>query len=516
MTTIRFSIRAAALAASLVCSTVSLRADVRLPAIISDHMVLQAELPAPVWGWADPNEQVTVVFAGQSKSAAAAADGRWRITLDKLASTAEPQTLTVRGNNSLTVNDVLIGEVWLGSGQSNMAKTVATCLDYEKERAAADLPRLRMFTVPRNPQPVAQADCKGTWVVSTPETVGGFSAAAYFFGRDLHKELRQPVGLIHSSYGGTTIEAWTSIPAQAKLPMYKDVDARWSPQLAEPWDQAAADAQHQKRLALHKKAVVAAKAAGKTPPRAPRAPIDPRLDQNRPGNLFNGMIEPIIPYAFRGAIWYQGEANSARTYANKYAIQLRTLIADWRTRFGHEFPFAWVQLPDYRAPQRKPVEETTWPIIREQMLLALDVPHTGMAVCLGLGEAGDIHPKNKQDVGRRLAAWALAEAYHRSNESSGPLPAGHVVRGNEIVVTFTHADGLKSIEGEVKGFAIAGADKKFVWAVARIEGNQVIVSSPEVPQPTAVRYAWADNPVWSLMNGAGLPATPFRTDGKTD
>ena len=490
----------------------SVRADVKLPAILSDHMVLQAGMSVPIWGWADANEKVTVAFAGQTKTATAGADGKWQIRLDKLAVAAEPQTLTVQGNNSLTVNDVLVGEVWLGSGQSNMAMIVKSAGDYDKEQAAAKLPQVRMFTVARNPQPKAQADCQGTWVVCTPDAVGLFSATAYFFGRDLHAALQQPVGLINSSYGGTAIEAWTSVATQAKLPMYAEVDERWAPLLAAPYDQAAEDVKFKQRLEAHKKAVVAAKSAGKTPPRAPRAPVDPRFDQNRPGNLFNGMIEPIIPYAFRGAIWYQGEGNSARTYANKYAIQLRTMIGEWRSRFGHEFPFAWVQLPEFRAPQKEPVESGRWPIIREQMLEALDVPHTGMAICLGLGEASDIHPKNKQGVGKRLAAWALADVYHRSSESSGPLPAGHFVSGNEVVVTFNHADGLQAKDGQVKGFAIAGPDKKFVWASARIEGNKVVVSSPEVPQPVAVRYAWADNPAWSLVNAAGLPATPFRTD----
>jgi len=489
-------------------------ADVRLPAIISDHMVLQADMAAPIWGWADAGEKVTVKFAGQTKTATPDANGRWQVALDKLTVSKEPQQLTVEGHNKLAVSDVLVGEVWLGSGQSNMAMTVDRSRDYEQEQQAAKLPELRMFTVARNPQPERQLDCQGSWVVCTPDTVGKFSATAFFFGRDLQTALKQPIGLINSSYGGTAIEAWTSVAVQSKLPMYAEVDARWAPLLAAKWDPAAAEAKYQKQLEVHKKAVADAKTAGKAAPRAPRKSIDPKLDPNRPGNLFNGMIEPIIPYAFRGAIWYQGESNSARTYADKYAIQLRTMIGEWRSRFGHDFPFAWVQLPDYRTPQTDPVETSTWAIVREQMLQALDTPQTGMAICLGAGEAKDIHPKDKQSVGDRLARWALAKVYHQSNESSGPLPSGHVVSGKYIVITFTHADGLKAKDGEVKGFAIAGADKKFVWASARIDGNKVIVSSPEVAQPVAVRYAWADNPVWSLVNSAGLPATPFRTDDK--
>jgi sialate O-acetylesterase len=513
MMTTRSLLRSAALVAALFGSNAALQADVRLPAIISDHMVLQADMAAPIWGWAEAGEKVTVTFAGQTKTATPDKDGRWQVSLDKLTVSAKPQQLTVAGKNTLTVKDVLVGEVWLGSGQSNMAMTVDRSLNFGEERLAAKLPELRMFTVARNPQPEKQLDCKGSWEVCTADTVGKFSATAFFFGRDLQAALKQPIGLINSSYGGTLIEAWTSVPTQSKLPLYAEVDARWAPILATKWDAAAADAKYQKQLAAFKKTVADAKTAGKTPPaRGPRKPIDPQFDPNRPGNLFNGMIEPIIPYAFRGAIWYQGESNSARTYANKYAIQLRTMITEWRSRFGHDFPFTWVQLPDYRDPQKLPVEAHSWPVIREQMLQALDTPNTGMAICLGAGEAKDIHPRDKQSVGNRLARWALAKVYHQSNESSGPLPSGHEVSGKEIVVTFTHADGLKAKDGEVKGFAIAGADKKFVWATARIDGNKVIVSSPEVAQPVAVRYAWADNPVWSLVNSAGLPATPFRTD----
>jgi sialate O-acetylesterase len=238
------------------------------------------------------------------------------------------------------------------------------------------------------------------------------------------------------------------------------------------------------------------------------------LDPNHPGNLFNGMIEPLIPYAFRGAIWYQGEGNAAQTYNLHYGEQLKALITEWRSRFGREFPFAWVQLPDFKAPQQKPVEESYWPIIREQMLKTLAVPKTGMAVALGLGEEKDIHPKNKQGVGFRLSRWALHDVYQQEGPAGGPLPVEHRLSGDGIVVTFKNTDGgLKSRDGkELKGFAIAGPDLKFVWAKAEIQGNTVHVSSPDVKQPIAVRYAWADNPIWSLENGAGLPATPFRTD----
>jgi sialate O-acetylesterase len=489
------------------------RADVRLPAIFSDHMVLQQDEACAVWGWADPGEEVTVTIAGQSKSTKAGNDGRWLVRLGKLK-VGGPHTLTVKGKNSLVVSDVLVGEVWLGSGQSNMAMTVNRAKDYEQEQAAAKLPQLRMFTVERNPQPKPQADCKGRWVVCAPDTVGAFSATAYFFGRRLHQELKVPVGLINSSYGGTAVEAWTSLEAQSKLPEYKTIAEPWEKLTALPYDEAKALAAYDRQLAAHKEAVKKAKAAGKQTPRPPVRPVDPRLNQNHPANLFNGMIAPLIPYTIRGAVWYQGESNAGKPFAHLYGLQLATMIKDWRARWGDEFPFAWVQLPDYRAPQKDPVENSGWTTVREEMLKTLKLPRTGMAITLGLGEANDIHPKNKQDVGVRLAMWALAEVYGKKGvASSGPLLAGHKVRGSEVWLSFKHTDGgLKVPGGDLKGFAIAGEDRRWVRATARVEGDKVVVFSPAVKQPVAVRYAWADNPEFSLFNGAGLPAAPFRTD----
>ncbi len=503
-------------ALTLLLSASSAFADIKLPAIISDHMVVQANAEVPVWGWADAGEEVSVSLADQTAATKAGADGKWQVKLGKMKTTAEAQTLTTKGKNTLTVKDVLIGEVWLGSGQSNMGMTVSSSENYDKEQAAANNPQLRMFTVERAARTEPQADCKGSWVVSAPETVGRFSAAAYFFGRDVQKELKQPVGMINSSWGGTAIEAWTSMDAQSKLPEYKTISESWEQAKAQPWDSAKAKADHEAAVVKWKADVQAAKAAKKPAPKAPLEALDPRLHQNHPANLYNGMIAPIIPYAIRGAIWYQGEHNSGKSYVDLYSLQLKTLIQDWRARWGDEFPFAWVQLPDFKAPQENPVQEESFAIIREQMLKTLTVPKTGMAVTLGLGEANNIHPKKKQEVGHRLALWALGTVYEQKvPATSGPLPTGHEVKGNTVTITFDHADGgLKSKKagGELEGFAIAGEDRRFVWAQARIVGNTVVVSSPDVPKPAAARYAWASNPVWSLQNGAGIPATPFRTD----
>ena len=487
-------------------------ADIKLPALFSDHMVLQQDEKCAVWGWADPGEAVTVTIDGQTQSTKTGSDGKWAVKLAKLK-VGNPLTLTLKGKNTITVNDVLVGEVWLGSGQSNMGFLVSSANDFEGEKAKANLPSLRMFTVGREPSPNPLEDCKGSWVVCTPSTVGTFSAALYFHGRELHQKLGVPMGLINSSWGGTAIEAWISAEAQSGE-KFTRVQEPWAKKLTEPWDKAKAMAIYEKQAVAYKEAVQKAKATGAKIPRAPQKPLDPRLSQNRPANLFNGMIAPVLPYTIRGAVWYQGEHNAGQSFNDLYGAQLESLIKDWRQRWHQDFAFAWVQLPDFKVPQKEPVENDGWVIIREQMLKTLSVKNTGMAITLGLGEADNIHPKKKQEVGRRLALWALGTVYHQKGVAiSGPLPQSHVVRGNEVVITFEHTDGgLKAQAGELKGFAIAGADKKFVWANARIDGSKVIVSNPEVKAPQAVRYAWAANPVWSLENGADLPATPFRTD----
>jgi sialate O-acetylesterase len=483
------------------------RADVRLPKIFSDHMVLQRDIPVTVWGWAGAGEEVTVTVAGKKAAAKADATGKWRVRLDKLPA-GGPHTLTVTGKNTRTVKDVLIGEVWLASGQSNMAMTVNRSLNPPKERAAAKLPQLRMFTVARGPARLPRPDCGGKWVVCSPETVGTFSAAAYFFGRDLHRKLNVPVGLINSSVGGTPIEAWTSLEAQKEQPELKDLLASWDKRAA-TYDPKAARAAYEKQLAKWKDAAKKARDEGKPVPRRPRPPVDPRDNTHHPAVLYNGMIAPLIPYSLRGAIWYQGESNANSEKSGKlYGVQLPLLVKDWRARWGlRYFPFAWVQLPNYKTPVKG------WPLVRESMLQALALPHTGMAVAIDVGEERDIHPKNKQEVGRRLALWARAKVYGEKVAWSGPLPAGHKVTGSVVELSFKHADGgLVARGGELRGFTIAGEDKQWHAAVARIKDGKVLVSSPKVKAPVAVRYSWASNPDGNLYNAAGLPASPFRTD----
>jgi sialate O-acetylesterase len=500
------------------------RAAVSLPAVISDHMVLQAGKPAPVWGWAEPGESVTVSFAGQALTTVASADRSWRVTLAPLAANAQAQVLTVTGKNTLTVNDVLVGEAWLCSGQSNMEmqlKGLHGQVDHaDQEIAAANYPLIRMFQFrevydiyqlpvpPREPQ----TDRAGNWIVCSPQTAAKFIALGYFFARELHQQLNGvPVGLVHSSVGGTPIEAWTSLSAQQAVPELNPVLADWKKRLA-GYDSAADLAKANEVKASWEKARDAAKAEGKPAPKAPAAWKN--LQVSEPAGLFNGMIQPLVPYAVRGVLWYQGERNAAGPLTYYYGLQLKTLIADWRQRWNDELYFAWVQIPNYQKLQKAPSEPNGWGVwVREGQRRALSVPHTAMAVTIDLANETAGHPTNKADYSHRLALLALHDVYGKSIPVwSGPIYRDVSHEGDHLIVTFDHATGLHARSGELAGFAIAGADKKFVWAQARVDGDRVVVSSETVKDPVAVRYSWAANPIGNLVNAADLPASPFATD----
>jgi sialate O-acetylesterase len=484
--------------------------DLRLASALSDHMVLQREKPVAVWGWADPGESVTVSFADQSKTATAGADGKWSLKLDALNASAEPRVLLVTGKEGrkVEVKDVLVGEVWLGSGQSNMAMTVAGCYHFDAEKAAAKDPLIRHYRESSGPSDTPRAEGKGSWQLCTPETVGGFSATLYFFGREIRREVGVPVGLINTSVGGTPIESWVAAEVQSSDPETKaNYDTRL--EAHRKFDPAQAPALHEKQLAIWKKASEKAKANGTpfvVPP--PKDPLAMWKLKGGPSGLFNGKVVNLAPYTLRGMLWYQGEGN-ASSNPGLYHKQLMQLVTSWRTLWQDEVPFAWVQLPNYTAPGEG------WPRVRESMLKTLALPGTGMAITIDLGDAKDIHPKNKQDVGKRLSYWTLGTVYGKNVPAiSGPLPAGSTINGSSITVNFKHANGgLKSITGgPLTGFQIAAIDQQWKPAEARIAGDTVIVSSPEVAEPVAVRYAWKDWPDYSLANGAGLPASPFRTD----
>ncbi|MCA9063671.1 MAG: sialate O-acetylesterase [Planctomycetaceae bacterium] len=497
--------------------------DLELAAIFSDHMVLQREQPVRVWGWADPEATVTCSIGDASARATADRSGKWTVELPPMKAGGPFELSVIHQEQTVTRSDVLIGEVWLCSGQSNMAMTVNRARDFEQEAAAATFPQIRMFREASAHSTEEQDRCSGSWAVCSPETVGSFSATAYFFGRDIHQQLNVPVGLVNSSVGGTSIESWTSLSAQEANEQLEPVLAEWKSKDDE-FDPDTAKAIYERALAAWEKRRDDAKAAGKPIPRRPALATQPRIDRNHPSNLFNGKIRPLVGYGIRGAIWYQGENNSNRSYAGLYGEQLAALIADWRTRWGQgDFPFAWAQLPNYRAPQQQPSETSGWVLVQEQMMKTLRVPQTGMAVTIDVGEAGDIHPKDKQSVGRRLAHWALGDVYGmkdcapHAELTMGPIYASSRVDGNRIRIRFRYAgSSLPEPDGGLKGFAIAGTDRKFQWANARIVGNEVEVWHDEISVPSAVRYSWASNPVGNLRNSAGLPASPFRTDDWTE
>jgi sialate O-acetylesterase len=645
--------------AALLASTATLAAaEPKLPALFADHMILQRDAAVPVWGWADSGQRISVEFAGQKKTTTSGKDGKWMVKLDPLPASSEPRELRAGG---VILRDVLVGDVWLCSGQSNMGFNVREALNAEQEISGADFPAIRLFSVAQHPTLTPAADVKGQWDACSPKTIPQFSAAAYFFGRELHRSLKVPIGLLHSSVGGTPAEAWTRLEALDTLPAlaarakeeirqiqsqegdnrsfipnraewenqygvtppptadtargWEDptldtsdwqavtLPGRWAqfgaksggvfwlrkevslPEgtegkpfslalnwVSEQYDTAffngtevgrASDAppnfynvQRSYKVPGHLvragRNVIAVRIASATQhagmwqwgnsmglPVAVRGSVDDRwlmktestfpplpegALESRPkvnnlpfrnvsGSLYNGMIAPLVPFGIKGAIWYQGESNAPRHV--EYASLLTLLIRDWRTQWAQgEFPFLLQQLVNNGAPVKDPNQPGSWPFLREaQTQVAHTLPNSGIAVGIELGDPLTIHPANKQEVGRRLALVALEKVYSIPVESSGPQFDSIQREGGKLRIRFTHAEGLSSKDGPPKHFAIAAADKHFVWADATIENDSVIVSSQHVPQPMFVRYAWADNPSGcNLYNAAGLPAAPFRSD----
>jgi sialate O-acetylesterase len=460
------------------------RADVSCPIIFSDHMVLQRDRAVPMWGKAEAGEKVTVEFAGQSKSTAADVAGAWRVSLDPLSANAESRTLTVRGTNTLTFTDVLVGEVWFCSGQSNMEKQLGPRRgqkptdNHEEEIRSADHPLLRLYQVTQRGQP--QGKITGLrWLACTPETVVSteFSAAAYFFGRELQHELGVPVGLIHSSFGGTRIEAWMPPEAFAS-------------------DSALQDLPNQKYQAW--------------------------VRGVQATELYQSMVAPFVPFALRGFLWYQGETNCMNADHLVYSTKMRALIATWRSAWEiQDAPFYFAQLaPFFYSGQKnweKHLTPDALPALWEAQVRALDVPHTGLVVTTDLaGNGRDIHPTNKRDVGLRFARLALARTYGRSDVpalSPQLLSFNRSWFGRKITLAFAQGEGLRSRDGQpLTGFTVAGKDRQFHPATAVTVGNRLIVSSRAVPRPVAVRFAWHELAMPNLVNAAGLPAVPFRTD----
>jgi sialate O-acetylesterase len=477
------------------------RAELKLNALFADHAVLQQAKPIPVFGTASPGTEITVTFRQAKATGKADAAGKWKVELPTQAA-GGPDTLTIAGDGStITLNDILVGEVWICSGQSNMGWTIRQSADPEKHKAAANHPNLRLFKVKlvASPKPLDAVPVDSSWKACTPESVENFSAVAYFFGRDLHLARNVPVGLIQTAWGGTPAQAWTSEEALNAEPSLKYYVENFKKAL-EGWDA-------EKAKAKYKEDVEKAKAAGKQAPRMPGAPGN---SPNSASTLYNAMIHPLLPYRITGAIWYQGESNGTRGF--EYRTLFTTMIKDWRAKWGQgNFPFLCVQLAPFNAGN---AEGPQWAELREAQWHATKaLPNVGMAVITDVGEKDDIHPKKKEPVGARLALLAQAIAYGKDVVANGPLYKSMKVEGNKIVLSFDSVGaGLEARGGPLTGFTICGADEKFVPAQAEIVGNTVVVSAEGVAEPKAVRFGWKNYPVVNLFNKNGLPATPFRTD----
>ena len=493
------------------------RADVVPNGLFGENAVLQQGRRVPVWGTAAEGEKVAVSFAGQ-KVEAVTKDGRWMVWLEPMLANSSPQTLTILGANTLTFTNVLVGEVWLCSGQSNMERKLPQLVsrppkptdEWPKEAALANYPLIRHLTVPQTNSTKPYTTFTASWMICSPTTVSNFTAVGYFFGRDLHKNLNVPIGLINSSYGGSVAEAWTREGALLANPELAPIVADYVEAVKTyPERMAKYKTDEPKLQARYTKALAEAKASGKPRPNAPHPPPDPLNYVNSPSALFNAMLNPLLPYAIRGVIWYQGE--SSRLHATQYRTLFPALIADWRNLWGEgDFPFLYVQI----APCK-----IIGPEIREAQLLSLSkTTNTAMTVITDWGDStANMHPIHKEPVGARLALAARALAYGQPLEYSGPLFKGAKTNGDSITISFDHTgQGLMAKDGPLKGFAIAGPDKVFVPAKAEIVNDTVVVSAPQVTSPAAVRYGWTNVPDVNLFNKEQLPASPFRTDDWLD
>ncbi len=475
----------------------ALSAAVKPAPLFSDNMVLQAGQPVPVWGWADDGEVVTIKFRNQ-KVSTTARNLAWQLKLGKLKA-GGPDVFTISTKSeTIQFTNVLVGDVWVCSGQSNMEWPMSRSFEPAADIASATNAMIRVFNVRKNRADAPTTVVKATWELCSPKSIEGFSAVGYYFGRDLQQARRVPVGLIGTYWGGTPAEAWMSREAL-------EINPRYVKEILDP--SAAGDKSWRSATAAFEKEKAEATAAGTS--FAKQAPGRPWGGN---GELYNGMIAPLIPYAIKGAIWYQGESNAGR--AEQYRTLFPDMIRCWRRDWGQgDFPFFAVQLAPFQAVKEQPAD-SAWAELREAQLLAAQVlPNVGMAVITDVGDPKDIHPKWKQPVGARLALAARAIAHGEKIEYSGPIYRKLEIKGNQAILHFDHArKGLEARGGELKGFAICGEDRKFVWAKAEIVGDIVVVSSPDVARPVAVRYGWADFPEVNLWNKDGLPASPFRTD----
>ena len=476
------------LAASLALTAFA-HAELKLPSIIGDRMVLQQKQANPIWGWDNPDAEVTVHIGEQAHTTQAGKDGRWEVKLDAMPASSEPQQMTVTGSSEIVVKDILVGEVWLCSGQSNMGWILKNSFGQDLTKLAADLPQLRLMTMPKIGTQEMKEDFNGKWELSNAESAANFSAVGYYFGKTLHEILGVPVGLINNAWGGSAAEAWVQRDVLEKDGRFDAYIDQWKKKeiLFETGD---LDEESAKKLK------------------------EELSNQHRPGNLYAGTLHPVIGYGIRGTIWYQGETNAGRAY--QYDDLMNLLITTWRKDWGQgDFPFYFVQLADFQDETSNPIE-SSWAELREAQTNTLrDIPNTGQAVITDLGAANDIHPREKRDVAERLLRWALAKDYGYEIAYRSPEFREMEVEDGKAILSFDHTGGgLKTYDvNDVRGFTVCGADGKWKNAEGKIIGDQRIeVFSKEVPEPTAVRYAWATNPVCNIVSKEGLPLTPFRTD----
>lgn len=462
----------------LLLTSSQLFSQITMPKMFTDNMVLQQKSKSPIWGKTTPNSKVKVKPSWSKKEYLIESDkdGNWKTSIET-PSAGGPHKIKISSRDSkhITLNNVMIGEVWICSGQSNMEWPIGgrgQINNFKMEIENANHPNIRLLQVEKNTSNTPLEDIKAAgdgWQVCSPETISEFSATAYFFGRNLQENLNVPIGLIHTSWGGTVAEAWTSTESLSQMPEFIDDVEAFS----------KVDSKEAK-------------------------------NPNNPTTLYNAMIAPIVPYGIKGAIWYQGESNASRAY--QYRTLFPLMISDWRSKWGYDFPFYFVQLANFMDRNEEP-SESEWAELREAQLQTLNLDNTGMAVIIDIGEAKDIHPKNKQDVGKRLALQALEETYNQDIVGSGPIYQYYKIENGKIRIFFNNNKSKLKAKGEsLKGFSIAGPDKKFYWADAKIDNNEIVVSSPNVKFPIAVRYAWANNPDCNLYNEEDLPASPFRTD----
>lgn len=515
------------IAVAVVAFPLTVHAEVKLAQLFTQHAVLQRDKPLPVWGWAEPGEKIAVTLGAQQGEAVAGKDGKWSVKLAAQAMSKEPLTLKVVGKNTIEVPDVLLGDVWLCGGQSNMEFPLGAC-DAGADIRAADFPLIRHFGVVYNFAQAPQKDVQGQWQVCSPRSVPGFSAVGFYFARKVGRETGVPIGLLRSCVGGTSIECWMSQETLLNTPDLEPYARLMRESLADYQKELAAALPEIEAWAACSRSALKASEPIPLPPKWPEFPFGERRFRPRCVTLHNGMIAPLVPMSLKGVLWYQGENNAGGPFeGSQYIAKKRAMITDWRAWFGDpDLPFYFVQLASWQKVNENPSHVDAWAFFRDAQRRCLQIPKTGMASAVDVGDAEDIHPKNKCDVGERLALWALSDDYGHKLEPSGPLFRELKIDGSAARIQFDHVGAglivgrktdrepvVEDKTGSLKRFAIAGADRKWQWAEARIDGDSVICSHPDVNEPVAVRYAFNTNPTGAnFYSREGLPASPFRSD----